>query len=83
MRLLRPLVCADGRQVHTFGLDLAHLPLTDNPCVAMAFTCVHTAYLMRCIMLLNGVPQDTAWQVLLLNTQCALYCFSGWEGLMP
>ncbi|NMY36241.1 MULTISPECIES: hypothetical protein [unclassified Pseudomonas] len=49
----------------------------------MAFTCVHTAYLMRCIMLLNGVPQDTAWQVLLLNTQCAQYCFSGWEGLMP
>ena len=64
---------------HWFGLDLEHLSPTDDPRAAMAFACIRTAFLMRCIMLLNWVPQDTAWRVLLLNAQRAQECFSGWE----
>lgn len=64
-----------------FGLDLEHFSSGEDPRAAMAFACIRTAFLMRCIMLMKWLPEQTAWRVLLLNAQRAQDCFSGWEDL--
>ncbi len=64
-----------------FGLDLEHLSPDDDPRAAMAFACIRTAFLMRCVMLMTWLPEQTVWRVLLLNAQRAQDCFASWEDL--
>ena len=46
---------------------------------ALAFDCMRTAFLTRCIVGLGWCSEERAWLVLLLNAQRAQDCFSSWE----
>ncbi|EJL9006227.1 DUF1266 domain-containing protein [Salmonella enterica] len=46
---------------------------------ALAFDCMRTAFLTRCIAGLGWCDENQAWLVLLLNAQRAQDCFDSWE----
>lgn len=46
---------------------------------ALAFDCMRTAFLTRCIAGLGWCNENEAWLVLLLNAQRAQDCFDSWE----
>lgn len=46
---------------------------------ALAFDCMRTAFLTRCIAGLGWCDENQAWLVLLLNAQRAQDCFASWE----
>ncbi len=45
----------------------------------LAFDCMRTAFLTRCIAGLGWCDENQAWIVLLLNAQRAQDCFASWE----
>lgn len=46
---------------------------------ALAFDCMRTAFLTRCIAVLDWCDKDQAWLVLFLNAQRAQDCFNSWQ----
>ncbi|WP_051305007.1 DUF1266 domain-containing protein [Chitinilyticum litopenaei] len=75
-RLLRQWLGGFSDEHHYFYSHCAeHESVRD----ALAFDCARVAFLVRCLALLELIPQDEAWLVLFLNAQRAQDVFRGWD----
>lgn len=57
---------------------IAHMANHGRARQALAFDCAHTAFLVRCLALLELCSEEAAWLVLLLNAQRAQDSFHDW-----
>ncbi|EML2223713.1 MULTISPECIES: DUF1266 domain-containing protein [Klebsiella] len=74
--ILRRWPSGIGNSPRTFYHHLAILGQVRD---ALAFDCMRTAFLTRCIAGLGWCDENQAWLVLLLNAQRAQDCFHSWE----
>ena len=74
--ILRRWPAGIGNSPHTF---YHHLAVQGQVRDALAFDCMRTAFLTRCIAGLGWCNENDAWLVLLLNAQRAQDCFDSWE----
>ncbi|MBE9608294.1 DUF1266 domain-containing protein [Chitinilyticum piscinae] len=75
-RLLRLWLAGFSDEHHFF---YAHCAEHESVRDALAFDCARVAFLVRCLALLELIPQDEAWLVLFLNAQRAQDVFRGWD----
>ena len=74
--MLRRWPAGIGNSPRTF---YHHLAVEGQVRDALAFDCMRTAFLTRCIAGLGWCDENEAWLVLLLNAQRAQDCFDSWE----
>lgn len=74
--ILRRWPAGIGRSPRTF---YHHLAVQGQVRDALAFDCMRTAFLTRCLAGLGWCDENQAWLVLLLNAQRAQDCFHSWE----
>lgn len=74
--ILRRWPAGIGNSPRTF---YHHLAVQGQVRDALAFDCMRTAFLTRCIAGLGWCNENEAWLVLLINAQRAQDCFDSWE----